>query len=170
MEGIVDVGQAGIGARGGLVDLSRTHHLQSFVRALAIENFHEVIEAGLLLQEVGGRRFRGFFLQGEMHAFMASILLGMAGLDAFDADAQAQPPDGELTQVEQSMRRGEGHAIIAANVGRQAALLKQPFKRGKRVLFAGGGQSFAAQQETAGMIGDRERITVLAVAQQKLAL
>jgi hypothetical protein len=28
------------------------------------------------------------------------ILLGMAGLDAFDADAQAQPPHGQLAQVE----------------------------------------------------------------------
>ena len=46
----------------------------------------------------------------------------MAGLDAFYADAQAKPPDGERAEVEQSMRRGEGHAIIAADVGRQAAL------------------------------------------------
>jgi hypothetical protein len=46
---------------------------------------------GLLLQEVGGRRFGGFFLQGEMHA---AILLRMARLDPLDANAEAKPPDG----------------------------------------------------------------------------
>jgi hypothetical protein len=66
MEGIVDVGQPGVGTRGRLIDLGRALHLQSFVRPLTIENFHEVIEAGLLLQEVGGRWFRGFFLQREI--------------------------------------------------------------------------------------------------------
>lgn len=39
MEGIVDVGQPGVGTRERLIDLGRTFHLQSFVRALAIENF-----------------------------------------------------------------------------------------------------------------------------------
>jgi hypothetical protein len=32
---------------------------------------------------------------------MPAILLRMTGLDAFDADAQTQPPDGELGKVEQ---------------------------------------------------------------------
>jgi hypothetical protein len=47
-------------------------------------------------------------------------------LDPFDADAQPQPPDGELAQVEQRMRGREGHAVITANVGGQAALFKKP--------------------------------------------
>jgi len=39
---------------------------------------NEIAEAGLLLEEVGGGRLGGFFLQGEMHAFMAAILLRVA--------------------------------------------------------------------------------------------
>jgi hypothetical protein len=46
----------------------------------------------------------GLLLQGEMHAFMAAVLLGMAGLNAFDGDAQAQPPNGKLGEVEQAVR------------------------------------------------------------------
>jgi hypothetical protein len=139
------------------------------VRALLVEDLDEVVEAGLLLQEVAGRRLGGFFLQGEMHAFMTAILLGMAGLNAFDANAQAQPPDGEFAQVEQSVGGCEGHAIIAADVSGQAAFLEKPLKCGEGEVFTGGGESFAAQQVTTGVIGDGERVAVLAVAQQELA-
>lgn len=43
----------------------------------------------MLLEEVDGGRLGGFFLQGEMHAFVTAILLGMARLDPFDGNAQA---------------------------------------------------------------------------------
>ena len=52
VEGIVDIGQALIGAGGGLIDLGRTLHAQGFVRALVVEDVDKVIELGLLLQEV----------------------------------------------------------------------------------------------------------------------
>src|SRR6202043_1171717 len=104
-----------------------------------------------------------------MHALMAAILLRMSGFDSFDANAQAQPPHGEFAQAEQSMRRSEGHAIITANVGGQAALLKEPLKHGKGVIFAGRRKRFTSEQKTAGVIGDGQRITVLAIAKQKLA-
>jgi hypothetical protein len=91
---------------------------------LAIENLHEVVKLSLLLKEVSPRGLGGFFLQGEMHALVPSILLRVAGLDAFNADAQAEPPDGEFAEMKQSVRGSERHSIIAADVGRQAALLK----------------------------------------------
>jgi hypothetical protein len=31
-----------------------------------------------------------------MHAFMTAVLLRMAGLDAFDANAEPKPPDRQL--------------------------------------------------------------------------
>ena len=65
-----------------------------------VEDFKEVIEASLLLQEVRGSRLGGFFLQSEMHTFVTTILLGMTRLNAFDADPQSQPPHGEFAQVE----------------------------------------------------------------------
>ena len=65
-----------------------------------------------------------------------AILLRVTGLDTLDANAETQPPDGELAQAEQSMRRSEGHAVIAENVSRQATFLKEPLKHRKRISFA----------------------------------
>ena len=76
-------GNPGVGTRGRLVDLCRAFHVQSFVRAFVVEDLDEIIEAGLLLQEVRGRRLGGFFLQGEMHAFMTAILLGITTVTNF---------------------------------------------------------------------------------------
>ena len=66
------------------------------MRPLIVEALEEVVELRLLLQEVLCGRLGGFFLQGEVHAFVTAILLRMAGLDAFDVDTKPQPPHGEL--------------------------------------------------------------------------
>ena len=47
--------------------------------SLLIELLKESIELGLLLQDVGAGGASGFFLQGEMHAFMPAVLLGHNG-------------------------------------------------------------------------------------------
>src|ERR1700724_3916685 len=47
VEGIVDVRQAGVGARRRLVDLRGTLPVQSFVRAFVVEYIHELVEARL---------------------------------------------------------------------------------------------------------------------------
>jgi hypothetical protein len=57
------------------------------VRPLVVAALDELIELGLLLQEVLARRFGGFLLQRQVHAFVAAILLRVAKLDALDADA-----------------------------------------------------------------------------------
>src|SRR5215469_1060718 len=47
--------------------------------------------------------------------------------------------------------------------------LLETLKYPKSVLFAGRGKSFAAQQITTGMIGDRQGIAILAIAEQEFA-
>jgi hypothetical protein len=64
----------------------------------------------------------------------------------------------------------EGHAVISADVGGQAALLKKPLKYSKSVIFPGRGKGFASEEITAGVVGDGQRIAVMMVAQQELAL
>jgi hypothetical protein len=63
------------------------------VRSFGIELVHESVEAVLLLQAVCAGRAGCFPLEGEVHALVAAVLLRMAGLDAFDCDAEAEPPD-----------------------------------------------------------------------------
>jgi len=69
------------------VNLGRAFHVQSFMGSLLIELVEEGVELGLLLQAVGARGAGGFFFQGQMHAFMAAVLLGMTGLYPLNGDA-----------------------------------------------------------------------------------
>jgi hypothetical protein len=46
---------------------------------------------------------------------------------------------------------------VAANIARQAALLKKPLKYRKGVIFFGRGKGFASEPITAGVVGDRQR-------------
>jgi hypothetical protein len=54
--------------------------------------------------------------------------------------------------VEQGVGGSKGDAVVAADVGGQAALLKKPFKYGKSVVFSGRREGLAAQQVAAGVV------------------
>ena len=58
-------------------------------------------------------------------------------LDALDGDAQAQPPDGQLGEVEHGVGAGEGDAVVGADGGRQAALEEELLEGGDGGVFAG---------------------------------
>src|SRR5947209_1251892 len=101
---------------------------------------------------------------------MAAILLRVAWLDTFDRDAEAQPPDRELGEIEQGIGTGEGHAIVGTNGERQAAFTKQPFEGRAGEVFTGRLQGFAQEQEARGVVCDGEWIAVPPVAELELAL
>ena len=61
VKGIINIGQSFVGAGGGLIDLGRALHVQSFVRTFVVENLDKVIEPCLLLKEV-------YDLSGETEA------------------------------------------------------------------------------------------------------
>ena len=69
------------------------------MRPLDVELVDEVVEAGLLPQEIVASRFGRLALECEMHAFMAAALLRVARLDPLDRDAWSQPPDSQPGQV-----------------------------------------------------------------------
>src|SRR5689334_25391875 len=105
------LGNALIESGGRRVDFGGALHGERLVGSLLVELLDKIIEAGLLLQEVEASGARGFLLEREVHAFVPAVLLGMTGANAFDADAQAQPPHRQLGEVEQSVGRGERNSI-----------------------------------------------------------
>src|SRR5215472_812250 len=105
-----------------------------------------------------------------MHAFMAAVLLRMTRLDSLDGNAEPQPPDGESAQVEETIGRGEGHAVVGTNGLGQAAFFKQAFKSGESSLFLDRLHRLAEQQVTAGVIGNGKGITISLIPQHELAL
>jgi hypothetical protein len=96
-----------------------------------VEDFDEVVEACLLLQEVASGRLGGFFFEGEMHAFMAAVLLGMSGLDAFHADPQAEPPDGELLRLNKAWAEAKGTPLSLRMLAGRPRSLKSLSNTGK---------------------------------------
>jgi hypothetical protein len=58
------------------------------VGTFVVEDLGKFVKARLLLKKIGGGGFGSFFFQSKVHAFMTAVLLGMAGLDAFNANAQ----------------------------------------------------------------------------------
>jgi len=140
------------------------------VRTLVVVTLDEVVKALLLLEEIVARRFGGLFLEGQVHALVAAVLLRVTGLDPFDGDPEPQPPDGELAKAEQGMGAGEGHAVIGADGTGQAKLFKNPLKYSECAGFFSGFEALTGQQVAGPVVGDRQRITVLLVAQQELAL
>jgi hypothetical protein len=82
------------------------------MRALSVVLADEVIEADLLLEGIGGSRPGGFLLEGQVHALMPAILLWMSGLDAFDGDAEPQPPDREFREIVKTIGTGKRDAIV----------------------------------------------------------
>src|SRR6187431_3297754 len=105
---------------------------------LEIELLNEDVEALLLLQRVPARRPGGFLLEGEVHALVAAVLLGMTRLDAFDLDTEAQPPDRELGEIEQAIGAGKGHSVVGANGQRQTTFAEESFEGRDGGIFACG--------------------------------
>src|SRR3954453_4062911 len=103
-------------------DSCRCAHVERLVRTLIVKAFNEIIELGLLLQEVLAGRLGGLQLERQMHAFVAAVLLRVAGLDALDLDAKAEPPNRELGEIQEGIWTGKRHTIIGTDGLGQAEL------------------------------------------------
>jgi hypothetical protein len=58
-----------------------------------------------------------------MCGFVASVLLRVTGLDAFDLDAEPEPPDRQLTEAEERIGACEGNPLsVRMALGRPNSL------------------------------------------------
>ncbi len=168
--GILQFRQAIVRPWGGGIEFGRASHGECLVGAFGIELAHEGIELGLLLQAVHCWWPSGLLLQGQVHALMAAVLLRTAGLDALDGDAEAQPPDRQAGEIVEAVGTGEGQAIVASDRPRQAAIAEQLLEGFNDRGFAGRFGGLTQQQIARSMVGDRQGVTVAAIAELELAL
>ena len=129
----------------------------------------EFFEAVLRVQEVEAWGSCGFFFEGQVHAFMSAVLLGVTGLDAFDLEAESQPPDGESAESEQGMRTGEGDTVVGTDGGWQFEGFEGMFEHREGIGFFGGFKAFASEKVAGVVIGEGEGVAVFAIAQPELA-
>jgi hypothetical protein len=81
--GIVQLGQAsGEGTWRGSVERRGSHLAEGFVGTLVVVDLAEGVEALLLSTRGVGRWPASLCLEGPVEAFMAAVLLGLAGVDA----------------------------------------------------------------------------------------
>src|SRR3954471_2733625 len=94
----------------------------------------------------------------------------VAGLDALDLDAKAEPPNRELGEIEEGIWTGKRHTIIGTDGLGQAELPEGSLKHRKGVSFPGSRERLAGKDIAARRVSDRQRIAVAPIGQHELAL
>src|SRR6202022_4120064 len=104
-----------------------------------VEDVDRLVEACLSLQEIPCSGFGGFFFQGEMHAFVTTVLLRVGRLDAFNANAEPQPPDGESVHHSSLGRWPKERGVPCARRRTRPRRSTRPWRSSTAwmVLFAG---------------------------------
>src|SRR5258708_28282098 len=96
--------------------------------------------------------------------------LRTAKRDSVKDNDEPQTANSESAQVEETIGRGEGHAIVGTNGLRQAAFLKQALKGSKSALFLDRLHGLAEQEVTAGVIGNGQGVAISFISEHELAL
>ncbi len=175
---IANLEAIGIDERGNLVGHlawgrrvagGRSLLIEGFVRTLVIELITEGIELALLCGQAARGRPGGFGFEGTVHALMASVLLGLAGLDELREDAKTNPPCRERRETGERVG-GEGNAVVSADPDGEAEFLEEAGEDRFSAKNSRGMECLAAEQETTVAIGDGEGVAVNPVTGFELAL
>src|SRR5690606_11949288 len=90
--------------------------------------------------------------------------------DALEANTQPQPPDRQLREVVEPVRAGEGQSIVGTDRARQTMLGKDTPEGLEDTLLARRFEGPAAEEVSRALVGDRQGVTVTAIAKLELAL
>ena len=159
----------GIGAHRRGPQRSGCFVVQGLVRPVVVVVDLEPVELPLLPPHAGRGRSSRLSLECAMHALMGTVLLWTRGRDALVDDAELHPPNVQLTESVDAGRR-KGHAVVASNGVWQAHLAEQILQCFPRTGGAHVWQATAAQQVSAVVIKNGQRVTVDAIACAKLTL
>ena len=149
--------------------LARRIVVECFMRSFGVERGAENIKAALL----GGKRSlrwpRRLCLEGSMHPLMAPVLLRGGRFDPVVTNAELHPID---TQTREPVNgpRGKRNAVISADDQRKSVLLEESREGALGRLMLGRWQCFTAQDKAGEPITDGQRIAVVPIAKQELAL
>jgi hypothetical protein len=156
-------------AGGGTIDGGRGLEVQGFVGSLLVEDVAEGIEAALLCAEVLLRGTGGLGLEGAMHAFVPSVLMGAGRLDELGADAEFDPVDGELGETGDG-GGGEGDSVVALDDVGKAEESEEPIKAPAGVVLVDPEHALAVQEEATESVLNGEGVAELSVPGPELPL
>src|ERR1700679_218317 len=105
-----------------------------------------------------------------MHAFVATVLLGVTRLAAFDVNPDPEPPARKLAQLEVGVGGSKGNTVVGTNAVRQSTFQEELLKGCKSQVFTGGFECLTHEEIARGVIGDGQGIAVGVVAELKFTL
>lgn len=139
------------------------------MRALLVVLAPEQVKGLLLEEEVRPGGHGGLQLQREMHSLVLAVLLRLSGNDALEPNAEPEQPDRERRETTGAGRR-ERRAVVGPDRGGETELAKRGVEHAADGVAVGVLDDFAANEEPAEGIGDRERIADGVVVGAKVAL
>ena len=154
--------------RGSLVDAGRWTLPKCLMRPFFVVVAHKCCEP-TGLRGLGRRRWPHGLQKREVETLVSAILLRMAGINPFMADAKLDPPYRQRGQTSDPSR-GERRAVVGADDLRQAVLAKRPFQQGLALGILRAARRRQANQIAAEAIGHREGLNARSVAQPDPAL
>src|SRR5450755_2046307 len=145
-----------------------TLHVDRLVRPLVIEFLDKRIKPLLLLEEIGFRGPGCLSLERSVHSLVPTVLLRASWTNTFELDTEPKPVRRQLRQSSQADRR-KRHAVVRAHHRRQTIRAKYLLAGFARRLVANRSHPFAAKDEPADLIGDRQRIAVALITEAEVA-
>lgn len=128
VEGIIDLRQPPVGSGRGAVHVLRCSPVQGLMRTFCIEFADEGVETSLLLSIFLPAGCVASFFSVRCMRSCRRFCCGWPSVENVRWRCPASTPDGELRQIVEAVRAGEGHAVVAADCVWQTTLGKQPAK------------------------------------------